>query len=302
MITSDEVFVDVLEALPLAVGNSEDSGAQAPFHKNSYQTAMKVHGSYTCGGDVFWTKFDFTPTPGVPIRISAIETLMSFYFETPSVMPRPVVVSVTDLDANPLSQRGALQAISPEELRCAMLFAIARDVANGAGKEALNAWRRNALSVTMQFIHRPSRDAMYFAACQLRENMGQDHESMSRTALQRVYEIARFRESQMRLHGPGAGSAASVAKAYAIVKAAGNQQPYSTSAIDVAIAVHQRMLGIAAVTERLLVADSWPRGRNPLDSLYKLEIILRKGKDNVGAPRHGDLLRHIGKLVSVLTS
>ena len=175
---------------------------------------------------------------------------MKFYFETPSAMPRPVVISVTDLDSNPLSQRGALQAISPEELRCAMLFAMARDVTNGADdKETLTTWRRHALSVTMQFMHHPSHDAMYFAACQLRENMGQDHESMSRTALQRVYEIARFRESQTRLHGVTSGTAASVTQAYATVKTAGNQQPYTSSAIDAAIAVYQRMLSLASVTE-----------------------------------------------------
>ena len=49
----------------------------------------------------------------------------------PSPMPRPVVITINDLGADPLSQRGALRAISPEEIRCAMLFAIAREVARG---------------------------------------------------------------------------------------------------------------------------------------------------------------------------
>ena len=39
VVLSHEAFVDILEALPLAIANSEDSGVQAPFNKSSYTTA-----------------------------------------------------------------------------------------------------------------------------------------------------------------------------------------------------------------------------------------------------------------------
>ena len=61
---------------------------------------------------------------------------------------------------------------------------------------------------------------MYFAACQLRESMGQYHMSMSRTALQRVYEISRFRDTQILMHGPTAGSTQVVFHSYERVKTA----------------------------------------------------------------------------------
>jgi hypothetical protein len=134
---------------------------------------------------------------------------------------------------------------------------------------------------------------MYFAACQLRENMGQDHESMYRTALRRVYEIARFRETQLRVHGPAAGTAQAVFHAYERVKTAGKLQPYSLSAIDSSLTIMARLLCIPSVQNRLLDADAWDRGSNPFDSVYKLEARLRKGKDTAGITWLMEMIRYV---------
>ena len=214
--------------------------------------------------------------------MSAIDALTDFYFAKPNPMPRPVVITISDLGSDVQAQRGALRAISPEEIRCAMLFAIARDVARGAPIEDLKAWRCHALSTTTQFSYHATNEDMYFAACQLHENMGQDHDSMYRTALQRVYEIARFRESQLRVHGPTAGTATAVFHAYERVKTPGKSQPYSLAAIDSSLTIMARLLCIPSVQSRLLDADAWPRGANPFDGVYKLEAPLRKGKDTAG--------------------
>jgi hypothetical protein len=192
-----------------------------------------------------------------------------------------------------MTQRGALRAISPEEIRCAMLFAIAGDVARNAPIEDLKAWRCHVLSTTTQFVHHATNDDMDFAACELNENMGQDHESMYRTALQRVYEIARFRETQLRVHGPAAGTAQAVFHAYERVKTAGKLQPYSLSAIDSSLTIMARLLCIPTVQSRLLDADAWDRGANPCDSVYKLEALLRKGKDTAGITWLVDMIWYV---------
>ena len=137
------MFHDLTAALPLGIS---DSGVQAPFEHTAYHTAISTHKTYTCGCNLFWSRFDFRPNPGVPIRMAAIDALVDFYIASPSPMPRPVVITINDLDADPLCHRGALRAISPEEIRCAMLFAIARDVARGAPVEDLKAWRCHCLS------------------------------------------------------------------------------------------------------------------------------------------------------------
>jgi hypothetical protein len=105
-----DVFHDLTAALPLGIS---DSGVQAPFENTAYHTAIHTHNTYTCGVNLFWSRFDFSPNPGVPIRMAAIDTLVDFYLAAPSPMPRPVVITINDLDADPLSHRGALRAISP---------------------------------------------------------------------------------------------------------------------------------------------------------------------------------------------
>jgi len=196
MITRVDLFHDITQALPLTLNVASDAstGVQEPYQKSAYDAAMRTHGTYTCGGNLFWCKFAFSPSPGVPTRMSAIDSLVAFYFAQPSPMPRPAVISVSDLGSDPLDQRGELRSISPEEIRCAMLFAIARDVARGAPPDVLNKWRCHALSTTMQFVYHATDEEMYSSACQLREDICQDHESMSRTPTQRIYEIACFRE------------------------------------------------------------------------------------------------------------
>ncbi len=112
-ITGNSQFTDIAHTLPHDITGDTDSGVQAPFQEAAYMTAMTMHNTYTCGYDLFWNRFDFSPNPGAPVRMTAIDTLMSFYFSTPSPMPRPVVISIKDQSTNPLAQRGMLRAVSP---------------------------------------------------------------------------------------------------------------------------------------------------------------------------------------------
>ena len=103
-------------------------------------------------------------------------------------MPRNLIISLKEGE-QPLDKRGALCAISPEEARHAMMAAIARDISNGAESGVLEEWHRKALSCTATFqVHATEAERLQ-VAMQLRENMATDHEAMSRTQLQRVYEI-----------------------------------------------------------------------------------------------------------------
>ena len=164
-----------------------------------------------------------------------------------------------------------------------MLFAIARDVARGAPIDDLKAWRCHALSTTTQFVDHATHDDMYFAACQLRGNMGQYHMSMPRTAMQRVYEIARFRDTQIRTHGPAVGSAQAVFHTYERVKTAGKQQPYSLQSVDSSLTIMARLLSIPSVQSRLLDADSWTHSDNPFDSVHKLEQICARANTSLAS-------------------
>ena len=107
--------------------------------------------------------------------------------------------------------------------------------------------------------------------------------SMSRTALQRVYEIARFRDTQIRMHGPAAGSAQAVFHSYERVKTAGKQQPYSLQAVDSSLTSMARLLSIPSVQSRLLDADSWTHSDNPFGRVHKLEHFCARAKTSVAS-------------------
>ena len=70
---------------------------------------------------------------------------------------------------------GHLKAISPEELRHAMLLAIARDITKGLD---VDEWRRCLLSVTFSFQHVDSEDVLFTLAAGERENIGAKYETL----------------------------------------------------------------------------------------------------------------------------
>ena len=65
------------------------------------------------------------------------------------------------------------------------------------------------------------------AAMQLRETIANDHETMSRTLLQRIYAIVHCRYMSARLHGRGTATAANMAAAFAKLRIARGREHLS---------------------------------------------------------------------------
>ncbi|MFM7989329.1 MAG: hypothetical protein ACKPKO_59445 [Candidatus Fonsibacter sp.] len=82
-----------------------------------------------------------------------------------------------------------MAAINPKKMTHAVLAAIARGTQAGSPVEVLEQWRTHMLNYTGRFVVRTNEAARVHAAMQLRENMANDHTTMSRTQLQRIYEI-----------------------------------------------------------------------------------------------------------------
>jgi len=225
----------------------------------------------------------FTPTPGIPVRSDTIPDLMECYFKSPAAMPHPTVISLKEHE-NPLEKRGALCAVSPEEVRQAMMAAIARDIRNGAESEVLEQWRRKALSCTGTFQIHPTDAERLQVAMQLRENIANDHETMSRTQLERVYEIIFFRDTYARNHGRDQATAANIAAEYAKVRMAKGREIISKTFVDTALTIHARLLSIPAAEQLLLTMDSeLSKGNNPFNSVHRLQAIVSKcgNKENI---------------------
>jgi hypothetical protein len=100
---------------------------------------------------------------------------------------------------------------------------------------------------------------------QLRENFANDHEAMSRTQLQRVYEILYFRDVYARTNGRDQATAANIAAEYAKVRMARGRERISKSFVDTALTIHARLLAIPAAERLLLEMGSSDAGRDHVD-------------------------------------
>ena len=105
---------------------------------------------------------------------------------------------------------------------------------------------------------------------------------MPRTSLQKSYAIIRFCDQHVLAHGASSGTAAAIATAYSVVRAAKGREHVSVGFVDTALTVHNRLLSHAPTAQLLLDLDNRPRGENPFDSSQVLQNIISKGKTSQG--------------------
>ena len=153
---ASDLLTDLSAECPLNVaahGSVEPSGLQATFSQASYEASMTRNSEYTTGINIFWHDWNYTATPGIPLRNNATDTLMEHYFQTPSRFRGMLYISVTSVTYAPLQHKGALQSVSIEEIRAAVLLAFARDIAAGAPESVAREWIK--LSPGMSIARKP---------------------------------------------------------------------------------------------------------------------------------------------------
>ena len=111
---------------------------------------------------------------------------------------------------------------------------------------------------------------------QLREHIANDHQTMSRTSLQRIYILIHFRNVYARLHGRKTTAAANIAAAFARVRIARGREQVSKSFIDAALTVPGRLLALPRVERMLLDMDSRPEESRPFNSVRCLQAVVTK--------------------------
>ena len=102
-----------------------------------------------------------------------------------------------------------------------------------------------SLSCTASFVLDATPSQKYFRACQLRENLAADNDAMSRTSLQKIYQTIRFRDQRVLAHGASSGTAAAIATAYSVVRAAKGRDNVSAGFVDAALTVRKRLVSHA---------------------------------------------------------
>ena len=215
VIDNHPLFRNIESELPLKItANKTESGVQTPFDSEECKHALRAQSKmYTCGVNLFWINFLWSPTPGVPLRCSSIETLSNSKFAEPCVLDA-VHVAVLDKDFDPLVHKGSLQRVSPEEITAAIIFTIARDIRGDAPDSILKSWRVRVLSTTCTFILLADSTARYWYALQQRENFTVTHAAMNRSVFQRMHEIHRLMKGMRESHTSSDITSANVTKVY----------------------------------------------------------------------------------------
>ena len=84
--------------------------------------AMEQTKQYACGGNLAWLKVTYSTSPGVPYNERAVQKLKDFYFGgkvAPLRYPENLIIAVSSdqvKEGNMMTQRGAMESVSPPEL------------------------------------------------------------------------------------------------------------------------------------------------------------------------------------------
>ena len=185
------MFVYIQTEQPLAItGSRDDSGTQHPFDLSTYNKALVNNGSSTASMNLFWTILQWTPTPGAPLRASAIEQMSKTMFRKPTAIS-DLTIAVSVADFNPLMRKGALLRVSPDEITTAFVLAVARDFKINELNTVLRTWMKHALSATGKFVVSATTTDRYWHSLQQREWFSVVDAAVRRATFQRIHEINR---------------------------------------------------------------------------------------------------------------
>lgn len=243
---------------------------------------MATNGVYRCGFNLFMTNFSWTATPGVPVVQGRIDMIMDYHFKTPGPIPFDFVLRAPTVDYDPFRHKGAIQCVSPEEIKMAFMKAVARDVraTELADRDTvLKGWKRAALSVTATFKHLPTEDDVFFEAFNLREKLANDYQALARTTFQRIYEVAQFRARKLVSLGASASHKKICEEFNNRAELAASSEPVNVDFIQKALAVHSLAFSLPRVLTAISTLESLCKKNSPYDALGKLHGIVRKAKD-----------------------
>ena len=285
LIHDHHVFAGIQTELPLGItGSHDDCGTQHPFDLPSYKKAMSHTSSYTAGMNVFWTNLQWSPTPGVPLRVSAIEQMTKTMFKEPAPI-NEVHIAVTGPDFNPLMHKGALLRVSPEEITSAFVLAIARDIKNSEVDVVLRTWRKFALSATGKFVVLKTATDRYWYALQQREWFSTINAAVNRTTFQRIHEISRLMKKLRETHPASEITSAAIAEQYAknLQMTAGSSGAVTLNFVDCCATITNKLLDVPQIAwcmQDLDERQALTGTPNPFDSHSRLQAIIDKCKAN----------------------
>jgi hypothetical protein len=251
---------------------------QASYDAKAFKQSMGLTQKYESAFNFMHLQNPWTATPGIPLLMSKITNLMNHEFGGPKTFDDALVVVLDSPTDDPMLFKGSLRTLTPEELRYAFIFAIARDIIAGKPTDVLERWRVAILTVTVRFVVIPEAKELYWAAHTMRERMVTRFGAVKRTVFQRIYEVVKTQERMAVDLKVKNVSAALVAGEYAKKsEISPESEPVSFSFVDAALTCYTRALCIPSVRAAIEFVESHNHAKHPFDSIYKLQGIVQKG-------------------------
>ncbi|CAK9003484.1 Uncharacterized protein SCF082_LOCUS7759, partial [Durusdinium trenchii] len=241
---------------------------------------------YACGGNLSWIKMGFTTSPGVPYNQNSILKLKDFYFqgqEAPRRFPGLIIVAVSLQQAQNgmMSEKGAMESVSPPELVHAFVLRLAELIREKTSDDLLEGWLRVILSTMFMFELLPTVDDRSARADSLRESAVADYHGFAWTVLQKVYHLGLFRQRKER--DLGTLSAQRVAQLYNedslnwVERAtAADSEAITESYVDQAMTVWSRMLSCKEIADVLHCMDRTYGHDAPLNGIVQYQLMISK--------------------------
>lgn len=182
----------IKEAGPITRGETDGvtgkAGYKDTFTQAQLESDLKNAGISEQAGNLFWQDSFLVPIAGIPMNTQAMTMMMQRNFKDPCPFPDKLVVAVSGVDYDAAGRLGAWQHITPEEILHAYIFAVARDAKQPGNHARVKAWRYHLLTVTFSFVIASGED-IYWKQARMREDTDVLYQVVTRTALQRIYEI-----------------------------------------------------------------------------------------------------------------
>ena len=266
-------FADITGHLALGI---KDGASLQPFDPDSWDSC---DGTYLCNGNLFWLDLVYSVSGNVPVNRQSVELLMSRYFTDPTTkFPDKVIVGIIGKPSGNeiMASKGSLVRISPDEVIIAWVLSAARDLMKSKSEDRIALWQRAALSVPMEFVSCENVQSRYFKSVNLRESVGTDFAALHRTPVQRIFELISWKTSQERANGKTM-SVTDVADTWQKhVQTSVMSEKITAGYIDTALTVYDRILSIEQAAAIVLDAEERWGVKSPWDSVYKLEVVIKK--------------------------
>eukprot|EP00435_Cladocopium_sp_Y103_P050067 s89_g15.t1 len=285
---------DFQKEAPLSIAAAANSGVQDCYDKEKAAHAMAVHGVYRCSVSIWWLNLLSSATPSIPMSRKRVEDLCEFSYgpsgEAKFHTDRMVEVAISRGELQ-TDTPCSLQVISPEEILHATLAGTRESLDADSWKEKREKWRCILLSIPCSFVEVPKSE-YWWRSFNKRQAIQQEHESLSRTALQYSMEIFAMKNVveaqagkklstqalaaqllQLGLQPVVAGSKASTPGHDEEESGAGC---LSSNFINAALNCHKWILGSGPLVEMLMELEANYGSKSPFHKMTMLNCLAMK--------------------------